>query len=196
LSVNTKKRKIKLFIGLAVIIVLLTLILLLIHICSSQADSHVEQTELDKHESIVPEKEEIEEKKPVVRKQEKDEAHQEKIVMIDVDPRKNWQNSGITVTPEMRINITHEKGKWSAGHEFALVDAEGYQFQGLRRRYPSIALGALIGRVGNSKVFKVGNYYEIDGSDISGNLFLRINDADDYLFDNQGSITAKIIVQW
>jgi hypothetical protein len=204
-----KKIRTRLFISIIAIIVILIIILLFIYICSSQADSKTEQTEPDKHESIVPKKEtkpeeiktETEKKKPVARKQEKvittekDEAPQEKIFMIDVDAKKLWQDSGIVVTPGMRITISFEKGKWSiGGSPDTFTDGEGYRKLNLPRDYELITIGALIAKIGNNKTFKVGNYYEITESNMSGNLFFRINDERSHMFDNHGIITVKIII--
>jgi hypothetical protein len=214
LFMNLKKHKIKLLIVSAAIIIILILILLLIYLCSTQAGMKAEQINLDGHKSpaakeekkaeatIIEEK--VPEKKPDARipkkpsmaeAEKKEEVPQEKIVMCEISAMKNWQYTGIEVTPEKRIIIAYEKGKWDIGSlSFQKVDAEGYPSLNLSRPYPKIAIGALIGKIGNNKAFKVGNYCEINKSGISGELSLRINDDDGWLDDNRGSITVKIII--
>lgn len=72
------------------------------------------------------------------------------------------------------------------------MGVEGYPGLNLLRAYPLITIGALIARVGSNKAFKVGTYHEIDGSDMTGMLSFRVNDADSYMYDNFGKITVKI----
>ncbi|MBN1797648.1 MAG: hypothetical protein JW822_03665 [Spirochaetales bacterium] len=197
-----KKHRIVLGVGLGVIVVIILLILFLIYICSPQAESKADRQELVTSE-VETEQEEITEKKePVVDKHEepvaeqKQKAPEEKIILFDVDAAKNWQDSGLTVTPEMHITIAFEKGKWTIDYNrHAYVDAEGYPGVNTRRDYPLIEFGALIGKIGDGKAFKVGKYYEISESDISGNLYLKMNDLSALMNDNRGSITVKIIVQ-
>jgi hypothetical protein len=50
-------------------------------------------------------------------------------------------------------------------------------------------------KIGSAKVFKVGNYCEIDGAGMNGALFLRINDGDGPLSDNRGSLTVRITIR-
>jgi hypothetical protein len=208
--VASKKTVIKLSIIIASVLALVLLVLLLILLCSSQGESSVEQSESDMHEEMVPEKEpeqeetteKIEEKEPVVDKPEepaaeqKQKVPQEQIVIFEVDAAKNWQDSGITVTPEMRITIAFEKGKWTIDHiTTQYVGAEGYAFLDYKRDYPSIRIGALIGKIGDGKAFKVGEYYEIKETQMNGNLYLRMNDLSAKVHDNKGIITVKILVQ-
>ncbi|MBN1799416.1 MAG: hypothetical protein JW822_12630 [Spirochaetales bacterium] len=202
-----KKTKLKIIIGLAVLVVLSVLILLLIHFCSGKAAAvnkrlSGEQTEPTPVVSAAPEKKAEEkpaatkeEEKPAVTKQEEktDKPTPDKILLFEIDARKNWQKSGVEITPEMKVAINFEKGKWTIGqgkHEY--VGIEGYKGLNLPRAYPFITIGALIARVGSNKAFEVGKYHEIDGSDMTGMLSFRINDADSYLYDNLGTITVKI----
>ena len=202
-------KKSHLFISLAFLAIIL-FVLFFIHICSSQAESKVDQIESDKQEEIISEKEPVkeeitdktEDKEPVEDKHEepaaeqKQQAPQEQIIMFDVDAAEGWQDSGIVVTPDIRITITYVKGNWTIDYNrHSYVGVLGYPALNSRRDYPAITIGALIGKIGEGEAFKIGKYYEITESQSSGNLHLRMNDLSAMLHDNRGSITVKIIIQ-
>ncbi|MBN1797647.1 MAG: hypothetical protein JW822_03660 [Spirochaetales bacterium] len=205
---DSKKIKTKLFIIIAAVLVLL-LVLLLIRLCSSQEGTHAGESESDMHEEMVPEKEpeqeeiteKIEEKESVVDKHEeplaeqKQKAPEEKIVMFKIVARKKWQYAGIEVTPETTIIISYEEGEWTLGQGWPYTDAEGSPHLDVNRMFRTIAPGALVGKVGNNKEFKIGNYCEISGSHMIGKLNLIMNDEAGYYGDNLGSITVKIIIR-
>jgi len=55
---------------------------------------------------------------------------------------------------------------------------------------PSIYVGALIGRVNNSKPFSIGNTTQAFQMPANGTLFLGVND--DYPGDNSGNLVVKV----
>jgi len=115
--------------------------------------------------------------------------------MFEVVASKNWRYTGVDITPDMKIIISYEKGKWNIGHPYPYSDADGYADLVLAdRRFPAINSAALMGRVGN-KELKVANYCEISGSQMTGRLALIINDHPSYYDDNLGRITVKICIQ-
>jgi hypothetical protein len=58
---------------------------------------------------------------------------------------------------------------------------------------PRVYNGVLVAKIGGS-LYEVGNRLQVKGHD-AGYLFLRMNDTDGGLFDNQGSITVQISVR-
>jgi len=123
----------------------------------------------------------------------------EEIIFFKVDSQKKWQDTGVLVSDDRRIIIEYEKGKWSVGKtgwQSFIVDGEGYNpRQCANKKEDDIIVGALVGKIGNGHKIKVGNYYEIIESHETGNVFLRINDGDNFLFDNMGAITVKITIR-
>ncbi|HRJ76113.1 MAG TPA: hypothetical protein PLX90_08955, partial [Anaerolineales bacterium] len=53
---------------------------------------------------------------------------------------------------------------------------------------------SMIGKIGSGQAFKIG--YQYFGSEqAGGKLYLRMNDCDNMLSDNKGSITVKITIE-
>jgi len=206
---KTRKHKIILGFGIGLIAIIILFILFFINICSSQAKSKTYQVESDKQEKTILEKEplkeeitaKIEGKESSEDKYEKPAAEQkkkvpeQKTIMFKVEAKKEWQYPGIEVTPETNIIISYEKGKWSRGAGWLYTDAEGYPRINHNQMFPEISLGALVGRIGMNKPFKIGNYCEISVANMTGKLALIMNDNPGWRQNNKGSITVKIIVQ-
>ena len=121
----------------------------------------------------------------------------EAVTFFRIYATKLWQESAIVITPEMRVSVSYENGQWTifgsgVGEH---CGPEGYaSYGGLARAYPQFPIGALLGKVDGSKVFMVGNYCDIEGSQMTGMLSLRINDSDSHMYDNGGWLTVKITV--
>lgn len=111
------------------------------------------------------------------------------VVRADSD----WQDTGITVKPGMRVRIRQVSGMWSPW-QGGNYDAVG--FGGDPRCACNVAEGishaALIGRVGDSQPFYVGRNFDQHLGE-RGTLYLRINDT--RLEDNAGALEVIIEVE-
>ena len=106
-----------------------------------------------------------------------------------------WQDTAILVQPGDFLKIDYISGQWTgesgagvyhgpdAGTNPNVFDCMPIPGEG-----PS-----LIGTIGSGAPFKVGLQYlgEATGT---GNLYLRINDCDEWLTDNDGNIVVKVQV--
>jgi hypothetical protein len=145
---------------------------------------------------------------------------------IAVDSTKDWQSSGISVSKGDTIHIQVVGGHWTTGRgaipdtvRQALPDnIKGLQIwinymyeQGGNGNgklcaevnlancpVPSASVGTLIGRIGVSEAFSIGEVNKITASE-SGTLYLRINDGQPEgtsgLEDNAGILAVEVIVQ-
>jgi len=123
---------------------------------------------------------------------------------FEVFANQNWQNTGIYLHSGNNVKINYLSGKWTYwSGEINLHDANGPYEEYICSDYieatscvepiPDYNKGALIGRV-NEQLFKIGNNFTFSIFS-NGNLELRINDDDDGLFDNTGSIKVRIEVE-
>lgn len=111
------------------------------------------------------------------------------VVRADAD----WQDTGISIKPGMRVRIRQISGLWSPWNS-GNFDAVGSG--GDPRCDCNVAEGishaALIGRVSNSQPFYVGRDFDQRLGE-RGTLFLRINDT--RLEDNAGALEVLIEVE-
>ena len=114
-------------------------------------------------------------------------------VSLDISASAGWQSTGVLVRPGETIRFQYISGE--------IRDADGI----IRGPYgagytcgdstccepiPDAPRSALIGRVGGH-LFLIGDRYAIEARE-EGELQLRVNDCDEGLFDNSGSLQMKI----
>ncbi len=123
-------------------------------------------------------------------------------VLEKVDARRGWQPTGLLVRQGMTLKLDVTGGQWTHWEDQAPFNGgEGGTYTCANAMpagqcvepLPDFPVGALIGRV-EGQVFGVGRAYSavLAGS---GTLFLRINDADHGLFDNDGVLTVRATVE-
>ena len=123
-------------------------------------------------------------------------------ISFTVDAKQPWQSTGIEVEIGNSIDILYEEGEWrgSAEGNFTLPGDGGGNdnvpsFQCMPVEQKETGLGGLIGKVGISgEPFIVNTEYS-GISETAGILYLRMNDCDNWLFDNSGSVTVSIKVR-
>ncbi|NBD35975.1 MAG: hypothetical protein GVY30_08240 [Chloroflexi bacterium] len=111
-----------------------------------------------------------------------------------------WQNTNIQLQSGDFLQIEYKSGQWCG--DVNLGGYSGPDNLDIVEEEPDLAClplpgtrsegrPALIGRIGNDEPFNIGRQFvgTISGD---GFLFLRINDCDDYLFDNDGSLVVDI----
>lgn len=121
---------------------------------------------------------------------------------ISISANRAWQNSNIYVEAGDTIDFTHIDGQWTdwkgttpytngigmTGHICAnMADPESCV-----EPIPQAPRGSLIGKIGTWS-FLIGNR-RILTAEQTGYLYLRINDGDDGLFDNDGELVVQIIL--
>ena len=124
----------------------------------------------------------------------------------EVSAKEKWQDTGITVSTGDVVTVEYVVGMWTGGTGAnRWYDARGdlvlkYRciehadnLSSCEEPMPDAYNGALIGKVEDSLI-EIGNYAQFTSS-TSGNLFLRMNDKDKGLFDNEGTITVRITIQ-
>src|SRR3972149_110130 len=119
-------------------------------------------------------------------------------VRVTVAADRGWQNSHIKIEADDPFEIEYISGTWT--HWIAEVAPFGpgggaYTCNGSAccEPLPGTASGALIGQVGD-ETFSIG----LGGPftvDTMGSLFLRLNDCDNALSDNQGSVIIEVVPQ-
>jgi hypothetical protein len=124
-----------------------------------------------------------------------------KAVSFEVFANRRWQNTGVELQPGDRILIEYVSGKWTGwegtqplhdanGPGDNYVCANAIPASQCIEPVPDYQTRALVGRVG-SQILKVGNRLATTVSS-AGNLELRMNDGDEGLHDNAGSIIVRI----
>jgi hypothetical protein len=120
-------------------------------------------------------------------------------VNFTISAVKGWQDTGINIKSNSQIIFSYQSGRWSINKDGEYTDANGYynnypnMIEGVCKNapLPDELSGALVGRVGNGKVFIIGNTQKIISNN-DGILFLSINDA--CLGDNAGDVVVNIVV--
>jgi hypothetical protein len=113
---------------------------------------------------------------------------------VSVYANRGWQNSGISVNVGDNIEITYLSGEWTSE-----ISSGGY-FGPYTNKAPYVAAcrpfpewdAALIGKFGSSsEPFIVGYSYSTIAK-VAGDLYLRMNDCDEWLQDNDGFLIIQI----
>jgi len=115
---------------------------------------------------------------------------------FEVFAAKGWQDSGIHVNVGDRLEVIYTKGLWT--EKSGSDNYTGPEGGKPSRDYPCNPLphsetgyNALIGKIWFGKPFMVGDHF-VGTSLISGTLYLRMNDCDEWLIDNEGSVYVTI----
>jgi hypothetical protein len=116
-------------------------------------------------------------------------------LIMNVYADQEWQNTGVTIPSGRKFTVTFLSG---VIHDDGVLIYDGNGFdipcgeEGCCLILQKVKRGALIGRVGRY-LFFIGN----GGSfvaDSSGFLELRINECDNRLYGNKGSLQVKIVL--
>lgn len=117
----------------------------------------------------------------------------------EVDASQGWQATTIFINNNDEISLTVAAGEWTHqvgvapynnGTGGSYICANGLPPSSCAEPLPEAPQGALIGRIGNH-IFEIGSGATITANQ-SGELSLRINDADNGLFDNEGVLTVIV----
>ncbi len=116
-----------------------------------------------------------------------------------ISSHKGWQEAGLQLTQGDKFYVEYRGGSWSVDfRNFVYVGPEGYEKtvdDSIAQGYEydaSVAYGYLLGRVGDGVVFTIGSKGGPFTADATGPLYLRINDLDASLVDNNGAITVAV----
>lgn len=115
---------------------------------------------------------------------------------IVVDATKGWQRTGVIIEARKPFEIRYISGEWTHFVDGAdPFGPEGSQYtcsaSNCCEPLPGAPSGALIGKVGGETfLISLGGPFAINSS---GPLFVRINDCDTGLNDNNGKIIIEII---
>ncbi len=123
-----------------------------------------------------------------------------RVFQFTVQARLGWQDTSIYVASGERVSVQYVSGQWTGGIGAGRwYDADGdlvakYKCaeyaSTCKEPMPNVFNGKLIARV-DSHMFEIGNYAQFSAP-VAGRLFLRMNDHDEGLFDNDGAITVQI----
>ncbi len=119
--------------------------------------------------------------------------------LVEVQANVKWQDTGISVESGNTVTIRYVSGQWSIWQGVdPLTDGEGQKNRPEKcQLMPQANLGSLIGRIGNNPPFFVGNEVTFRSS-FTGNLFLSMNDCEnfpgDYQATNRGSLTVAVVI--
>jgi hypothetical protein len=126
-----------------------------------------------------------------------------KRLLFSIDSTRGWLDTTIDVHESQILIIEYKGGLWSVDfRNYSGVDANGYINENdlsLRnwmqyKYFPKAPFGALIGAIGDkTKPFTIGSEY-INTRPENGRLYLRINDSDEALGDNKGSIEVSVMI--
>ncbi len=115
--------------------------------------------------------------------------------LFSVSSLVGWQDTGIAIAKGDHVFIEYVSGKWRTTNNTAdLSDAKGEKNNWAEAPFPDSPVGCLLGRIGVDQPFVVGNLFETKEAERAGKLYLRINDSNQYLHDNDGSLKIQIVV--
>jgi hypothetical protein len=122
--------------------------------------------------------------------------------VVRVDARKaGWQSAGIAVEAGVPVRVAVIGGTWThfrgeapsnAGAGGGYICAEAMPAAGCIEPVPGFPQGGLVGRIGG-RTFAVGEGTSLVAP-AGGQVELRINDADEGLYDNDGALTVRVTV--
>ncbi len=124
-------------------------------------------------------------------------------IEFTVSAKAGWQQTPVTLKYGEEFYMYFISGGWSVdSRNYANVGPGGYDpvtdakvaggYSGFKVD-PSVPYGCLLGRVGNGSTIALGDKWGPFAEGQSGIIHLRINDADQALVDNDGTITVVIL---
>ena len=117
-------------------------------------------------------------------------------IEIDVAADQGWQDTGFGLKSGEQVLIEYLAGQIKDNAE-EISDGTGTNYicgnSGCCEPMVAARRSSLIGRIGriDDGIFYIGNGVEIT-SEREGNLFLRINDCNEGLYDNEGTLKVRI----
>jgi hypothetical protein len=113
---------------------------------------------------------------------------------VRVDARQAWTDTGITVNAGDRV-VFNASGQIAYGQSAGQTADPNGNAAERRANYPdpTVPVGALLGKVGNSAPFAIGMQTQPLGMPASGRLMLGVNDNE--LGDNSGFYTVTVTKQ-
>jgi len=118
------------------------------------------------------------------------------LASFEVLANKGWQTTGVQVNAGDQLEITYVSGIWTGktGNNIFTGPEGGHPSQDYfcsSMSHKETGYNALIGKIWYGKPFMVGKHF-VGTADISGTLYLRMNDCDVWLEDNEGSVVVTI----
>ena len=111
---------------------------------------------------------------------------------VMVAATRDWTDTGITLQAGDLLDITASGQIFYAPGKGAFAPPAGAGRATAAAPMPNMEIGALVGRIGDGRVFFVGDTMTGYRAQTAGGLFLRVND--DVLTDNRGEFRAQIAV--
>ena len=114
-------------------------------------------------------------------------------INLNVSATQGWQATGVFVEAGEKLKVEDIAGE-IIDLKVTLTDGSGYNYvcghANCCEPLPTARRGALLGRLGGA-TFLIGNggVFTIESS---GELSLRLNDCDEGLYDNAGSLTVRL----
>lgn len=106
-----------------------------------------------------------------------------------------WMSTNIELQPGDQVTIRYVTGAWKAAPDWDLVGPKGdWRYVMSTYRLPNYPLLSLIGRVGDTSPFFVGEGLSFTAT-VGGELQLGANDIDNMFGDNDGNLIISINVQ-
>ena len=113
--------------------------------------------------------------------------------IFEISAKEKWGNTKIKVNKSQEIQLSYIAGRIT-DNDTAASDANGTGYvcgnSNCCEPLPSVPRMALIGRVGE-EIFYIGNGGVLE-MPATGHLYLRLNDCDEGLYDNNGELSIII----
>jgi hypothetical protein len=115
-------------------------------------------------------------------------------ITVDVSARQNWTDTGITVRAGDPLFIRANGRIQFSSNPRDIAEPDGARGRAATQQapMPDVVIGALIGRIGNSRPFVVGIDSQGLRAPADGRLYLGVND--DVLRDNNGAFRVVLTV--
>jgi hypothetical protein len=118
------------------------------------------------------------------------------LATFEVLAAKVWQDTGVQVNAGDILEISYVSGLWTGklGTNAYSGPEGGHPSQDYfcnPMSHEETGFNALIGKIRYGKPFLVGRHF-LGTANISGTLYLRMNDCDEWLEDNEGSVVVTI----